>query len=637
MFWALNGTVTHVNCKIVPNSDVSGVGVRGALYLQAALMIFLSFLKQSPQDILFSNISLQTTSLALICASYFDPNVDIPHTLVASEFSILFSTCRISSYDLLPSSLGSRAAFKTSSRLWLLDIFFRTCLVLFNYHIWSAITKFQRDSAICPDGFGRWVFFSITVDLKVPTLATRFAFTYCIFDLVWEGFRYVSGAARYWYHEGLGFTALRNQIRIDPRYWLLHQIYFHLDCRSLSSNDNYNNSRPYSLMAYYQCIRKILVWLYIVINVEMTISRNGLTGESYWTFGQIFSMVNMFSLASVLLSHFIPSTLGWSLRNVTKRALKYHTILVGVGLLFVICPTLILAFYIGTKIPVFRDSLNGHSTSNALCFGYIAVGMVLSIIFLLGWAGLIIASRWISRALPSNLWRGILGVHKIIQACYHSLFRPFSYAMLEERNVHHVTEYELEAIHKSLNRDLKQWWWIERLARTYEDNGDLCAAAGEWNRIGDMFPHEWWPRYRLAEMFERREEVDAAIEVWESMVINSEFIDPCGFWWESRLENAFRKSGGQDAVIVGWKRLVEKYPRHSGFLRCLTNAYEQDGDLNAVIRGYKLLTAEYPDIQEYGAELAKAYERSQDMKLAFVTWKNILEKSVHKMHLSSFM
>src|SRR5436190_9129299 len=35
MFFARNGTITHVNCAIVPDSDVSGVGVRGPLYLQA--------------------------------------------------------------------------------------------------------------------------------------------------------------------------------------------------------------------------------------------------------------------------------------------------------------------------------------------------------------------------------------------------------------------------------------------------------------------------------------------------------------------------------------------------------------------------------------------------------------------------
>ena len=89
MFYSYNGSEILVNCATIPNSDVSGIGVRGALYLQAAMMIILSMLKQRPSDILFSNLSSQTTALALICATYFDPKVDVPHTLVASHFSIL--------------------------------------------------------------------------------------------------------------------------------------------------------------------------------------------------------------------------------------------------------------------------------------------------------------------------------------------------------------------------------------------------------------------------------------------------------------------------------------------------------------------------------------------------------------------
>jgi len=56
MFYSYNGSEILVNCATIPNSDVSGIGVRGALYLQAAMMIILSMLKQRPSDILFSNL-----------------------------------------------------------------------------------------------------------------------------------------------------------------------------------------------------------------------------------------------------------------------------------------------------------------------------------------------------------------------------------------------------------------------------------------------------------------------------------------------------------------------------------------------------------------------------------------------------
>src|SRR5271155_5554874 len=160
MFYTVQNSTLVVNCGVAPDSDVSGVGVRGALYFQAAVMIVLSFsqLKKDPHEILFWNLSMQTTSLALISATYFDPTVDIVHTLVASQFSVLFSTCRITLYELPPSVLRSSVRSKSLSRLWILDTFFRTCLVAFNFQTWLVITRIQRhDKSICSEGFGQWV------------------------------------------------------------------------------------------------------------------------------------------------------------------------------------------------------------------------------------------------------------------------------------------------------------------------------------------------------------------------------------------------------------------------------------------------------------------------------------------------
>jgi len=46
-FSKTDGRFTRVNCGVEPNSDISGVGVRGALYLEAALAILLARFNQS--------------------------------------------------------------------------------------------------------------------------------------------------------------------------------------------------------------------------------------------------------------------------------------------------------------------------------------------------------------------------------------------------------------------------------------------------------------------------------------------------------------------------------------------------------------------------------------------------------------
>src|SRR4030095_9564135 len=102
------------------------------------------------------------------------------------------------------------------------------------------------------------------------------------------------------------------------------------------------------LIYYIQLIRKIFTWFYIVNNVEMTISENGLTGESYWTFGQIFSMVNVLGLLGILLGHFLPTTVGWTLKRLAIRAFRRGSLVVGI-----LVPSLPLAAYLSMKLPTF--------------------------------------------------------------------------------------------------------------------------------------------------------------------------------------------------------------------------------------------------------------------------------------------
>src|SRR5277367_5467455 len=158
-----HGLITEVNCNVVPNSDVSGVGVRGALYMQAFVSIIMSLLPPDLGDVISTNVLIQVTSLSLVASAYFDSGIDVPHTLVASQFALLFSVVRITSYDLPLSRIRSEKELVVLSRMWLLDIFFRSCLAAFNYTVWSAIMDLQQLDSVCPDGMGTWYFFAASL------------------------------------------------------------------------------------------------------------------------------------------------------------------------------------------------------------------------------------------------------------------------------------------------------------------------------------------------------------------------------------------------------------------------------------------------------------------------------------------
>ena len=71
------------------------------------------------------------------------------------------------------------------SRVWLLDLLFRTSIIIFNYKIWSTITALQNTD-ICLEGWRKSYFFGFLIDFHTSSKAASFAYGYFIFDIIWE-------------------------------------------------------------------------------------------------------------------------------------------------------------------------------------------------------------------------------------------------------------------------------------------------------------------------------------------------------------------------------------------------------------------------------------------------------------------
>jgi hypothetical protein len=59
-----NWSLVSINCGTQPNPDISGIGVRIALYLPAVLSIFLRFKGSSATDVILTYISVQVAALS---------------------------------------------------------------------------------------------------------------------------------------------------------------------------------------------------------------------------------------------------------------------------------------------------------------------------------------------------------------------------------------------------------------------------------------------------------------------------------------------------------------------------------------------------------------------------------------------
>jgi len=197
---------------------------------------------------------------------------------------------------------------------------------------------------------------------------------------------------------------------------------------------------------YYKFIRKLLVWLYVVVNIEKIISLNGLTGENFWTFGQIFSMANTFSMVAILFGYVRPSRVSWAL-HVLRKALTNGAAVIAAAVLIVLCPCAIMAFYLCSKIPYFRGSLDGLVPGNmGIDIAYSACGTVLWIVMVLLICGIIFAFRYLLWVTPLNFCSTCFA---IAEACYESIIRPLAYSAFGEQQKHPDMR-EIEAIRTAM-------------------------------------------------------------------------------------------------------------------------------------------------------------------------------------------
>ena len=193
MFYSTdNGALSHVNCDPQANTDVSGIGVRTSLYLQALLSILLSLGETTSSSIIGTNVALQVTTLS----QRTSPDVDVPHTIMVTHYVMMTSMSRITASDLAFRYLRTKDGLRGVTVLWLMDLVFRPILLVFNLAVWVRIRELQRQGALCQNGSGKWIFFGKVKEISIADSASDFAFACVILDVIWEVAMVIAGIAR---------------------------------------------------------------------------------------------------------------------------------------------------------------------------------------------------------------------------------------------------------------------------------------------------------------------------------------------------------------------------------------------------------------------------------------------------------
>ena len=279
-----------MNCELQPNPDVSGIGVRWALYIQVFLALVMSHDSVplgSLTEIVLANVSVQVAAVALILAASLDSTIDIPHSVIVAQFVVMLSSCRYTAFDFPASFLQSSIGVRTTNWLWLLDLVCRPMMLWFKCSVWTQVRRVQLHG-LCPQGAGNVVIFGVS-DVSAWNVGCLAMLVFSILDAVWECLRWVGEVTRLvrWIRRNQQNAA--PEIAFDARLWWVYAT-----VRRILLGRQLDWERTCRITSTFSWLIKLAIFVYILTTTEVTVTVNNLGQlEDAWTFGQIYAIMMM--------------------------------------------------------------------------------------------------------------------------------------------------------------------------------------------------------------------------------------------------------------------------------------------------------------------------------------------------------
>lgn len=311
MFYTLaDGTLSTVNCQPSLQPDISGLGIRYARYLQGLLCILLAF-KHVPTGpssaTIVNNLSCQVVSMILVAGVYFDRDIDVVHSLIATHFVVLFRACNFTALDIAAAAEGiqSKKGRRMGCIIRVLEVLTSPVLLAYNCGLWVMVRRLQRHDNVCPQGAGYWIFWGSIYQIKVPNTASNVAFAITILEVVNYSVQLMMEIGRQCSNlRGAQWSAeQRLAAGCDLRIWWLWKLRRWKSGETVMWNWNIISKWSRRISQGF----RIVTFVYVFITTEITILANHISsaapGEhqhpSSWTFPQIFAICNTLTIFSL--------------------------------------------------------------------------------------------------------------------------------------------------------------------------------------------------------------------------------------------------------------------------------------------------------------------------------------------------
>lgn len=306
-----------VDESIIPNPDISGIGNRITIYVQAALNNIIALSEHTKDEAVAVNTANSLAIFALTFASGYVDRPDWPHLIIIYHFILMISFSSVSYLSIPPGLRSSSDFIPLLERLTAIDIIAMPFFLAVTLVLWIGIPLARRRLYQLPKAlrfdclFGNWVFFGKSVNLQTTRLIWV-AVTWAAIVVAWVVFsKFIDAIGR---RDALkraqkvvaanptapdiGLILAEAKIGSDGDHcsaWIWHRLIGErfvirgFEFRLRGFRVGFRGIRfTFRKLVF---LWRLCIWVYLIADTEQIILANDLTDENTLTYGQVFPLV----------------------------------------------------------------------------------------------------------------------------------------------------------------------------------------------------------------------------------------------------------------------------------------------------------------------------------------------------------
>ena len=297
---SISQSLAAIEGPLQANQDISGIGVRITIYVQAFINNILAFTVRNAEEA----ISINTLNLVVIAtislSSGFSQRPDWPHLVILYHYILLIQHSGVT-YNTAQRPFRASPRFgSVMEHLSVLDLIVMPFFVMISGSLWLGLFLARERFAETECEFGNWVLFGQVVDMKKGTLIVvgyacaallvGSSILSSIFDMTCRAAavkRTIEAVYSYYGDDRASSPRPlppKANIEVTGDYhsaWIWRQAE-RLGVELFGSK--------IGMRGIIICWR-IFVWLYVIVTTEQIIAMNGFAEENLLTYGQTFAVI----------------------------------------------------------------------------------------------------------------------------------------------------------------------------------------------------------------------------------------------------------------------------------------------------------------------------------------------------------